>query len=168
MTAARKRIAATLVFALAVACERQAAVPELSPLEKEAKARAECHVMAVSQSQFDPTMAEEPPPRTISETHQAGGDVVGSGAMAKGAAKGALVGVAAGAVAGDAGKGAAAGAVGGALIGGMRRRQETKKMVTTSRPNPEYTAYVEKKDGYRRAFDACLSARLAPAPAAPQ
>jgi hypothetical protein len=123
--------------------------------------------MAVSQSQFDPTLAEAPP-RTISETHQAGGKVVGSGDVAKGAVKGALVGVAGGAVVGEAGKGAAAGAVGGALIGGMRRRQETKKMVTTTRTNPEYTAYVEQKDAYRRSFDACLTARLAPPPAPPQ
>jgi hypothetical protein len=152
-----------IALTLSAACERQAAVPELSPIEKEAKARGECHVLAVSQAQFDPTMADEPP-RTISETHQAGGKVVGSGAIAKGAAKGALVGVAGGAVVGEAGKGAAAGAVGGALIGGMRRRQETQKMVTTTRTNPEYTAYVERKTAYRQAFDACLSARLAPAP----
>jgi len=157
-------LALSLVAALA-ACQRETPPPELSPLEKEAKARAECHVMAVSQSQFDPTMAEAPP-QTISETKQAGGDVVGSGAIAGGAAKGALVGVAAGAVAGDAGKGAAAGAVAGGLIGGMRRRQETKKMVTTTRTNPEYTAYLAKKEQYRQVFDACLTARLAP-PAAP-
>ena len=156
--------AVSALLLLATACEQKAAVPELSPLEKEAKARAECHVLAVSQTQFDPTMAEAPA-QTVSETHQAGGDVVGSGAIAKGAAKGALVGVAAGAVAGSAGKGAAAGAVGGALIGGMRRREETKKMVTTTRTNPEYTAYLAKKDAYRQSFDACLTARLAPAPA---
>lgn len=160
----RRLVSAASVLVIVAACQREAAVPELSPLEKEAKARAECHVMAVSQSQFDPTMAEAPA-QTISETREAGGKVVGSGAIAGGAAKGALVGVAAGAVVGEAGKGAAAGAVGGALIGGMRRRQETKKMVTTTRTNPEYTAYLAKKDAYRRTFDACLTARLAPAPA---
>jgi hypothetical protein len=64
--------------------------------------------------------------------------VVGSGAIAKGAAKGAVVGVAGGAIAGDAGKGAAIGAGAGALIGGVRRKQETEKMVTTTRTNPEY------------------------------
>lgn len=131
----------------------------LSPVELEAKNRGECHVLAVGQSRFDPTLAEEPPPRTISETHQRGGDVVGSGAVAKGAVKGAVGGVVVGAIAGDAGKGAAIGAGAGALIGGVRRKRETQEMVTTTRTNPEYTAYVESKNAYRTAFDACMTAR---------
>jgi hypothetical protein len=107
-------------------------------------------------------MAEEPP-RTISETHRRGGETVGSGAIAKGTAKGALVGVAAGAVAGDAGKGAAAGAVAGGLIGGVRRHRQTNEMVTTSRTNPEYTAYLEAKNAFRSALDECMRSR-APMP----
>jgi hypothetical protein len=124
-------------------------------------------VLAVGQSRFDPTLAAEPPPRTISETHKQGGDVVGSGAVAKGAVVGGLVGLAGGAIAGNAGAGAAIGAGGGALIGGVRRHKETQKMVTTTRTNPDYTAYVAAKDGYRAAFDACMTARAAQ-PAAPQ
>jgi hypothetical protein len=130
----------------------------LSPVEQAAKDRAECQLLATAKTGFDPVMAEEPP-RTISETHQRGGDVIGSGATVKGAAKGALVGVAAGAVAGNAGKGAAAGAVAGGLIGGVRRHKETKEMVTTTRTNPDYTAYMEAKNAFRAALEACMRSR---------
>ncbi len=156
-------LTASITLISVLACKpAEPPAPQLSPLELEAKNRGECHVIAVSQSQFDPTLAEEPPPRTLSETHKAGGDVVGSGAIAKGAAKGAVGGVVVGAIAGDAGKGAAIGAGAGALIGGVKRRQETQKMVTTTRTNPAYTEYVAKKDAYRASFDACMSARIAP------
>ncbi|HXZ86576.1 MAG TPA: YMGG-like glycine zipper-containing protein, partial [Myxococcota bacterium] len=90
------------------------------------------------------------------------------GATVKGAAKGALVGVAAGAVAGNAGKGAAAGAVAGGLIGGVRRHRETKEMVTETRTNPDYTAYVEAKNAFRAALDACMRQRGAAAAKAAQ
>src|SRR4029453_14543996 len=82
----------SIALALGLACKPEPPPPPPppppSPVELEAKNRGECHVVAVSQSQFDPTLAEEPA-RTISETHKQGGDVVGSGAIAKGAAKGA-------------------------------------------------------------------------------
>jgi hypothetical protein len=167
----RLALSALGAFALTFACkpvEKPLTPEELQTLaiQKEAKDRAECHVIAVSQSGFDPTVAADPPPRTISETHKAGGDVVGSGAVAKGAAKGAVGGVVVGAIAGDAGKGAAIGAGAGALIGGARRHQETQKMVTTTRTNPEYAAYEQKKNGYRTAFDVCLSSRKATPPVA--
>jgi len=153
----------SLLFAAALAATLACKPAEkaLSPVELEAKNRGECHVVAVSQTQFDPSLAEEPV-RTLSETHKQGGDVVGSGAIAKGAAKGAVVGVVGGAIAGDAGKGAAIGAGAGALIGGVRRRQETQKMVTTTRTNPEYTAYVAAKNAYRNAFDSCMTSRMTP------
>jgi hypothetical protein len=93
--------------------------------------------------------------------------VVGSGAVAKGAVVGGLVGVAGGAIAGNAGAGAAIGAGAGALMGGVRRHRETQKMVTTTRQNPEYAAWVARKDGYRNAFDACMNQRSAP-PAVPK
>jgi hypothetical protein len=85
--------------------------------------------------------------------------VVGSGAIVKGAAKGAAVGAVGGLVVGEAGKGAGAGAAAGALLGGLNRRKETKQMVTTSRPNPEYAAYVEAKEAYKQALAACLASR---------
>ncbi len=157
----RMRIALSLLAVMGLALACKPAEPPMSPLEKEAKDRGECHVVAVSQSRFDPTLAEEPV-RTLSETRQAGGDVVGSGAIAKGAAKGAVVGVIGGAIAGNAGAGAAIGAGAGGLIGGVQRRKETQKMVTTTRTNPEYTAYLASKNAYRSAFDACMTSRLAP------
>ncbi len=157
----RTRIAMALLACAGLAFGCKPAEKPLTPLELEAKNRGECHVLAVSQSRFDPTLADEPPPRTISETHERGGDVVGSGAVAKGAVKGAVGGVVIGAIAGDAGKGAAIGAGAGALMGGVRRRRETKEMVTTTRTNPAYTAYVESKNGYRSAFDGCMTARAA-------
>jgi hypothetical protein len=151
----RSVVALLACGSLLAACQRE---PELTPLERAAKDRGECHVIAVDASGFDPTVAEEPA-RTISETAPAGGDVVGSGAVAKGALAGAAVGVIGGAVVGEAGAGAAGGAAAGALIGGVRRHRETKKLVTTTRANPEYTAYVEKKDAYRKALDRCLTER---------
>jgi hypothetical protein len=168
MTHARIAAASIAVAALLLACKPAGPPPPppLTPLEQEAKDRGECHVLAVNQSRFDPTLAAEPPPRTISETHKQGGDVVGSGAIAKGAVVGGLVGVAGGAIAGNAGAGAAIGAGAGGLIGGVRRHKETQKMVTTTRTNPEYTAYVEAKNGYRSAFDACMTSRAAAAAAA--
>jgi hypothetical protein len=140
-------------------CQRE---PELTPMEKAAKDRSECHMLAIDRSGFDPATAEAPP-RTISSTQQRGGDVVGSGAIAKGAAKGAVVGVIGGAIAGDAGTGAAVGAAAGGLVGGVRRRRETKEMVTTTLPNPDYQAYMEAKNAYRQALDHCLAARAAEA-----
>jgi hypothetical protein len=155
VNASRSIVALLACGSLLAACQRER---ELTPLERAAKDRAECHVIAVDASSFDPTVAEEPA-RTISETAPAGGDVIGSGAVAKGALGGAAVGAIGGAVVGEAGGGAAAGAAAGALIGGIRRHKETKKPVTTTRTNPAYTAYVEKKNAYRAALDRCLSAR---------
>jgi hypothetical protein len=132
----RSRLLAVAV-AVAVAlgaCQRE---PELTPVERAAKDRAECQLLATDRTGFDPVVAEAPP-RTITETHQAGGKVVGSGAMVKGAA---------------------AGAAAGALLGGLNRRKETKQMVTTSSPNPAYAAYVEAKEAYKQALAACLASR---------
>ena len=158
------RAALLVTVTCAFGCQRE---PELTPVERAAKDRAECHVMAVGASNFDPALADEPP-KTISSTAPAGGDVIGSGAVVKGAAKGAVVGVVGGAVMGEAGKGAAAGAAAGALIGGVRRRQETKKMVTTTHPNPEYQQFAAARQAYRSALDECLRARAQAAQAAQQ
>ena len=134
--------------------------PELSPVERAAKDRSECLALAIQLSGFDPVMAEEPP-RTVSSTAPRGGDVVGSGAVVKGAAKGAVAGVIGGAIMGDAGGGAAAGAAVGGLFGGVRRHRETKEMVTTTRPNPEYEAYLQAKAAYKQELEQCLAARAA-------
>jgi hypothetical protein len=139
----------------AIACQ-----PELTPTEKAAKDRSECSVIAIDQSGFDPVTAEEPP-RTISSTHQRGGEVIGSGAVVKGAAGGAVAGVVGGAIMGEAGKGAAAGAAVGGLFGGVRRHRETQEMVTSTRPNPAHAEYAAAKNAYKSALDGCLAARAA-------
>ena len=147
------RVPVLLLGLAAVACE-----PALSPTEKAAKDRAECSVVAINMSGFDPVTAEEPP-RTISSTHQRGGEVVGSGAIVEGAAKGAVLGVVGGAIMGEAGKGAAAGAAVGGLMGGARRHRETQEMVTTTRPNPEHQKYAAAKTAYKNALEQCLAER---------
>ena len=145
-----------LLGSAALACKP--AEPPLTPTERAAKNRSECSVVAINMTGFDPVTAEEPP-RTISSTHQRGGEVVGSGAVVKGAAQGAVAGVIGGAIMGDAGKGAAAGAAVGGLFGGVKRHRETKEMVTTTRPNPEYQQYSAAKKAYRNALEECLASR---------
>jgi len=151
-----KRFVWLLLASSAFACKP--AEPPLTPTEKAAKDRSECSVVAINISGFDPVTAEEPP-RTISSTHQRGGEVIGSGAVVEGAAKGAVAGVVGGAIMGDAGKGAAAGAAVGGLFGGVKRHRETKEMVTTTRPNPEYAKYSAAKTAYRNALEECLASR---------
>jgi hypothetical protein len=148
-----RRIVALLALLAVAGCPKQ-----LSPAEKAAQDRAECQALATQQSGFDPLTAEEPP-RTISSTQRRGGEVVGSGAVAKGAATGAVVGVVGGAIVGAPGTGAAAGAAMGGLIGGVRRHRETNEMVTTTRTNPEYESFVAAKGAFKAAFDDCLAQR---------
>jgi uncharacterized protein (DUF885 family) len=142
------------VALLLLACE-----PALTPTEKAAKDRSECMLLATEQTGFDPITAEEPP-RTISSTHQRGGDLEGGAkSAAKGAVGGAVAGVVGGAIMGETGRGAAAGAAVGGLIGGARYYQKSKENVTTTRPNPEHQQYTEAKAAYRSAFEQCLGAR---------
>jgi hypothetical protein len=142
-----------LTLLVLAACQQQ-----LSPTEKAAKDRSECQALATQQSGFDPLTAEEPQ-RSISTTRRRGGEVVGSGAVVRGAAGGAALGAVGGAIAGNAGPGAAAGAAVGGLLGGVRRHRETNEMVTTTHTNPEYVKYTEAKDAFRAAFDQCLAGR---------
>ena len=71
----------------------------------------------------------------------------------------AVVGVVGGAIMGSAGEGAAAGAAVGGLMGGARRHRETKEMVTSTHPNPEYTKYAASKAAYKDALGQCLASR---------
>jgi len=119
------RRALGLAVLAVVACK-----PALTPTEQAAKDRSECMVVALDQTGFDPVTAEEPP-RTVSSTHERGGDLKeGAGADAAGAA------------------------VGG-LIGGAKHNQK----VTTTQPNPEYEQYVASKTAYKSALEGCLAAR---------
>jgi YMGG-like Gly-zipper len=148
------RRAIGLAVLAVVACK-----PALTPTEQAAKDRSECMVVALDQSGFDPVTAEEPP-RTVSSTHERGGNLEeGAGTVVKGAAGGAVAGVVGGAIMGDAGKGAAAGAAIGGLIGGAKHYQKSHEMVTTTRPNPEYQQYVANKTAYKNALEQCLAAR---------
>ena len=148
-----RQVISLLILLVLAACQQ-----ELSPAEKAAKDRSECQALATRQTGFDPLTAEEPV-RTISTTQRRGGQVVGSGAVVKGAAGGAALGAVGGAIMGNAGGGAAAGAAIGGLMGGVRRHQETNEMVTTTQTNPEYVEYMEAKDAFKAAFDQCLAGR---------
>ena len=148
-----------LILPLLQGCSAE---PELTPAQRAAQDRSECQALATNQSGFDPLTAEEPP-RTVSTTTRRGGQVVGSGDIARGAAGGAALGAIGGAIAGNAGTGAAAGAAMGGLVGGVRRHRETNEMVTRSHTNPEYTDYVEQRDAFRTAFELCLAQREAAA-----
>jgi hypothetical protein len=152
----RTAIAICAVLALA-ACEKQ-----LTPTEKAAKDRSECMVIATEQSGFDPITAEEPP-RTLSSSHKRGGDLKeGAVDVGKGAVGGAALGVVGGAIMGEAGKGAAAGAAVGGLIGGAKHYKKRQEVVTTTRPNPEYEEYQQRKADYRSALEDCLASRAEP------
>jgi len=153
----RVELVLALTLLVAGGCQRETA-PELSPAEKAAKDRSECMVAANQQTGFDPLTAEAPP-RTISVQVKRGGEVVGSGAIAEGAAKGALVGVVGGAIGGNVGAGAAAGAAAGGLFGGVKRHRQTQEMVTQTRPNPEYEQFAQAKEAYKEALEQCLTAR---------
>jgi hypothetical protein len=149
----RTAIAICAVLVLA-ACEKP-----LTPMEKAAKDRSECMLIATDESGFDPITAEEPP-RTISSSHKRGGDLKeGAVDVGKGAVGGAVAGVVGGAIMGETGKGAAAGAAIGGLIGGARHYKKRQEVVTTTRPNPEYEAYQEQKAAYRSALEQCLASR---------
>ena len=153
-----RAIGLLLPLLVLAACQEQ-----ISPAEKAARDRAECQALATQQSGFDPLTAEEPE-RTISTTHRRGGEVVGSGAIVRGAAGGAALGAVGGAIAGDAGAGAGAGAAIGGLLGGVRRHRETNEMVTSRHTNPEYVAFKEAKDAFTQSFDQCLAGRAQVAP----
>ncbi len=140
---------------LLAACEQE---PELTLAQQVKIIATECHELATQQNGFDPRTAEEPP-RTISKTTQRGGEVVGSGAIARGAAGGAALGAIGGAIADDAGTGAAAGAAMGGLLGGIRRHRETNEQVTRTFANPDYEEYVAARKAFKTTFDQCMAER---------
>jgi hypothetical protein len=140
---------------LLAGCEPE---PQLTLAEQVKKIATECQDLAEQQSGFDPRTAEEPP-RTISTTSRRGGEVVGSGALVRGAAQGAAAGAIGGAIAGDAGTGAAAGAAVGGLLGGIRRHRETNEQVTRTHANPDYAEYAADRKAFKSTFDQCMAER---------
>jgi hypothetical protein len=110
--------------------------------------RGACHVWAVNQTGFDPTLASTAPPR---QNEASKGGVIRGGA--RGAAGGAII----GAIAGNAGKGAAMGAAGGGLVGGMRRSDQKKQQSQNDR---NWQAQQDaQRSSYQRAVTACLEGK---------
>jgi YMGG-like Gly-zipper len=114
--------------------------------EQQQRDEFECHKWAKEQSSFDPTAAQPgaatPPPR---------------GGAVRGAARGAAVGAVGGAIGGNAGKGAAIGAGVGAAAGAVRRHRAARESeAAQQQANQQYAA---SRDGYDRAFAACMSGR---------
>ena len=110
--------------------------------------RGACHVWAVNQTGFDPTLASTTPPPS-QEARQGG--------LVRGGARGAAAGAAIGAIAGNAGRGAAMGAAGGGLIGGMRRSDQARRQQQESR-NWQGQQDALRAD-HRRAMTACLEGK---------
>ncbi len=110
--------------------------------------RGACHVWAVNQTGFDPTLASTRPPSSR-EAPQGG--------LVRGGARGAATGAVIGAIAGNAGRGAAMGAAGGGLIGGMRRSDQGRRQQQESR---NWQAQQDaQRANYRRALTACLEGK---------
>ena len=110
--------------------------------------RGACHVWAVNQSGFDPTMASTTPPRSGEATQ---------GGVLRGGARGAATGAVVGAIAGNAGKGAAIGAAGGGLVGGMRRNDQRNRQAQDQR---NWQAQQDaQRNNYQRALVACLEGK---------
>ncbi|MGH8627694.1 MAG: glycine zipper family protein [Gammaproteobacteria bacterium] len=116
--------------------------------EQMGKDRYECHVWAVQQSGFDPSMPQQVQAAPSTSSEPARRPLLG------GAARGAAAGAAIGAIAGDAGKGAAI----GATAGGLKRGAENidRRRAAQSMPPPQNNA---GNDAYRRAIKACLEGR---------
>ena len=119
--------------------------------EKQNKDEYDCHLWAVQQTNFDPTL-----PAQASSQHQPSGAQPGSGA--RGAAKGAAVGAMAGSMGGEAGKGAAVGAAAGAVGGRLqsRKQQDQQQSQAQQEASAQQTA---KQQDYLRAKATCLEAK---------
>ncbi len=110
--------------------------------------RGACHVWAVNQTGFDPSLASTTPPPSQEASR---------GGLLRGGARGAAAGAAVGAIAGNAGRGAAMGAAGGGLIGGMRRSDQNRQQEQDKR---NWQAQQDAlRAEHRRAMTACLEGK---------
>ncbi len=121
--------------------------------EQQEKDKFECYNFAKQNSGFDPMAPVQATAPPAAEA-PAGGAV-------RGAARGAAVGAVGGAIAGDAGKGAAIGAATGGVIGGVRRRDQAQREQVAQEQyvSQQQANYNQKRDGYNRAYGACLEGR---------
>ncbi len=121
------------------------------------KDKFDCYSWAKGQTGFDPmatpTASAPPPPPPPQES--TGRAAVG------GAARGAAVGAGIGAISGDAGKGAAIGAAAGGTMGAARSRRQKEQAAAAQEQyaNDQAVQYKQKRDGYNRAFSACLDGK---------
>jgi hypothetical protein len=120
--------------------------------EKQKKDEYDCHLWAVQQTNFDPTVAAQAPP----QEQQPAGAQPGSGA--RGAAKGAAVGALAGSMGGEAGKGAAVGAAAGAVGGRIQSRRQQGKQQAQQQQNAS-AEQAAKQQEYLKARATCLEAK---------
>ncbi len=123
--------------------------------EQMEKDKYDCYQWAKNQSDFDP-MA---PPKTETAPPQ---QQAKQGGAVKGAARGATVGLAVGAITNNSkGTSAAAGAAAGGLAGGMKKQDQAKqqKQAEEQWAQKEAANYTQKRDGYNRAYSACLEGK---------
>lgn len=153
------RIGICILFLLCFAGSALAGDPIIYPKKGQSpqrmeKDKFECYNWAKNETGFDPM---KPPPPTTPPPVQ----VKSKAGVFRGAAGGAVVGLATGSLMSEAAKGAAIGAASGALIGGVRKnKHQTKEEQKQQQWEQEQAAILqEKRNGYNRAFGACLEAR---------
>ena len=122
--------------------------------EQMEKAKYECYTWAKGQTGFDPMQT----PKTTTPPPKQGAK---QGGLLRGGAKGAAVGAAVGSLSGEMGEGAKYGAVAGGLIGGMRRRGQVRQQQQAEQQwaQEQANAYAQKRNGYNRAYTACLEGK---------
>jgi hypothetical protein len=107
----------------------------------------DCYNWAKQQTGFDPS---KPVAQATPAGRRAGGAV-------RGAAGGAALGAIGGAIGGDAGKGAAIGAGVGGTVGAVRHHRANQQAAASEQQTQQ--RYAADRDGYNRAYAACLSGR---------
>ena len=149
-------IAFILMFAIGDALAKDVVIYPAKGQSQEQldKDKFECYSWAKQQTGFDPMQqpqSTQPPPQQQAP----------QGGVVRGGARGAAVGVVGGAIAGNAGRGAAIGAATGAMVGGMRRRDQQRQQQQAEQQWAQQQAatYQKNRDGYNRAYGACLEGR---------
>jgi hypothetical protein len=117
------------------------------------KDKFECYNWAKGQTGFDPMQppkTSSPPPAQTPQSRR-GGSIL----------RGAAVGGLAGSMGGEFGKGAAVGAAAGLVGGGIRQRRDAgaQQAQQDQWAQQEANNYSRQRDGYNRAFGACMEGR---------
>jgi hypothetical protein len=155
----RLRVGICILFLLCFAGSALAGDPIIYPKkgqgpQKIEKDKFECYTWAKNETGFDPLNppgpTTPPPVKTKSKV-----------GVLTGAAGGAVVGLATGSLMSEAAKGAAIGAASGALLGGVvKSKHQTKEERKQQQWEQDQAAILqEKRNGYNRAFGACMEAR---------